>query len=133
MPRDPYVDEKFGRDVVARARDGALDKFERALAGRALGALGGLKDLEPDLLRLTPEQKHLVRLCVRVSVDQAIAEMLGYLEEAELDGLSLTMNGIDIADVSDGLSESLHTEEGWFAKYSAFGDIDEWPAQPPSP
>lgn len=130
MARDPHIEEKFGRDVVARARDGALTQLEWALAR---SAIGGLRDLESELRRLTPEQKHLVRLCARVSVDQAIAELLGYLEEAELDGLSLTMNGVHVARASDGLSASLHTEDGWFAKYSAFGDIDELPAAPPSP
>lgn len=130
MADDRHIAEKFGRGVVARARDGALTKLEWALSG---SAVGGLRDLEGELRRLTPEQKHLVRLSVRVSVDQAIAELLGYLEEAELDGLSLTMNGVDVARASDGLSFALHGEDGWFAKYSAFGDIDELPAAPPSP
>lgn len=130
MARDPHIDDKFGRNVVARARDGALTMLESALAGYPIG---GLRDLESQLRPLTPEQKHLVRLCARISVDQAIAELLGYLEEAELDGLSLTMNGVDVARASDGLSASLHTEDGWFATYSKFGDIDELPTAPPSP
>jgi len=132
MERDPNV-EKFGRDVVARARDKALQMFDAALARSAIG-VGALRPYADSLHVLTPDQRHLARICVRVCVDQAIAELLGHLDEAEaLDGLSLTMNGVDVVLKSDGLSASLHGRRGWFKLYSEFGDIDDLPAVPAPP
>lgn len=132
MERDPNV-EKLGRDIVTRARDKALRMFEAALAGSATG-VGALRPYADGLQALTPDQRHLARICVRVCVDQAIAELLGHLDEAEaLNELSLTINGVDVVLKSDGLSASLHGRRGWFKLYSEFGDIDELPAATKSP
>jgi hypothetical protein len=59
-------------------------------------------------------------------VDHALATTLHKLDEAnDLDGLQLLMDGDNVVQLSDGFSAEPYSDQGWYAKFSKFGDSSE--------
>jgi hypothetical protein len=125
MARDSNV-EKFGRAVIARARDETLDCFERFAAGENVKGDDAFRAHEAIIRTLTPEQVKTLRFWVRYCVDLSIANFLYRVEELhDLEDLELKLGGTDIVHISDGLVGSLYGNRGWFAKFSKHGKFDE--------
>lgn len=114
--------EYFGRFIVENLRDRALDHFE-ILAKRGSKA-PALQDLQAALSKLTPAQLEVARRAIRRVIDSAIHDFLFALqEEHDSSGpLEVRVNGEAVAATSDGLHGEPYSDDGWFARFSRFGD-----------
>lgn len=113
--------DAFGEFVVAKLRDAAIDHADGLLAGR--WEAPGLRALQADLRRLTPEQRVLVRRCVVAAVDSGLHDLLFALQEEHDAGgrVSVVVDGEAVAAESDGLHGEPYGGEGWFARFSKHG------------
>jgi hypothetical protein len=120
----PAVD-KSGKLIVNRLRDNAIKHFD--LLATQHYAAPGLKPLQGDLASLTKEQRNIVRRCVISSIDNALHGFLfGLVEANDADeGITVIVDGQNIAELSDGLHGEQFTDEGWIAKFGAFDESGE--------
>jgi hypothetical protein len=105
--------DDFG-NVVTGARDGALDRLEQLIDGRAKAP--GLQHLVQKLRALSGADQDLVREVVRESIDDAFHGLLFnlYMDER----IALTFDRADLKAVSDGFHGDYLTEEGWLGRFS---------------
>jgi len=117
--------DRLGQFVMTNRRDAALSYFESLAGGRWKAP--GLQQLQGELQALDEDRLQTVRRCVVSVIDHAIHDFLFALQEGEgVREVELVVDGQSVADLSDGLHGELFTEDGWLAKYSAFG-------KPPDP
>jgi hypothetical protein len=112
----PEVD-KFGQLLVTKLRDAALDFFGGLARGHWKSP--STRQLQADIAELSSEQRELVRRCVLACVDRGIHDFLFALSESHdcNGGISLVLDGRDIASLSDGLHGEPYGEDGWVAKF----------------
>ena len=118
--------ETFGEFLMLKLRDNALESFESLRKGRERAP--SLQKLQADLATLSKTQQEIVQRTLVSCLDSGLHDFLFALQERrdfEAD-ISLTVNGVDIVDEEAGQHEGIHyelfDEDGWFAKYSDFGE-----------
>ncbi len=72
-------------------------------------------------------QPTLRRQCIVSTLDDAIHDFLFALQvSCDLNrGIQVIVNGQNVAELSDGLNGEPYTEDGWYARYSSFGENGE--------
>jgi hypothetical protein len=115
----------FGRFIVKNLRDRALADF--ALLAEGHWKAPALKNLQEDLRTLSPEHLAITRRAVKRVIDSAIHDLLFALqEESDSAGrLDVRVDGRSVAEISDGLHGEPYSGEGWFARFSEFGEPPE--------
>jgi hypothetical protein len=110
--------DKFGRVLVTSLRDAALDFYDGLTCGHWKSPAA--QQLQLDLAKLSPEQVEVVRRCVVACVDSGIHDFLFALSEAHDFGTGITVvvDGKNIAELSDGLQGEPYGVKGWVAKFS---------------
>ena len=118
--KDPL--SEFGQFLMTRLRDRGIGSLDYLL--QAKWKAPSLKKIQRELQALSPAQRKLVRRAFISSFDGAIHDFLfGLQEQADLDGrIAVTVAGKNVATLSDGLQGELFTEDGWFARYSEYGE-----------
>jgi hypothetical protein len=113
--------ETFGRFLVTNLRDRGIDHLDKAIAGSWKAP--ALLALQRDLARLPLDQRTLVRRAVIDSLDVAIHDFLFALQEqSDTAGpIAVQVQGKDIAQLSDGLQGEPYGDDGWYARFSAYG------------
>ena len=116
---DPRLD-KVGEFVMTRLRDRGIDFAERLIAGAWKAP--ALADIQASVGRLSLEDQQLVREVVVESIDNAIHDFLFALDEnSGADAaVALRCDGVNAAEVSDGLHGELYREDGWVARFSKY-------------
>jgi hypothetical protein len=117
---------EFGQFLMVHLRDRGIDHFDRLLA--AHWKAPALAKIQSELQTLTPEQRALARRAFVTSLDSAIHDFLFQLQDQadSHDGhIAVTVAGQNIATMSDGLHGEPFTDEGWRARYSAYGEPPE--------
>ena len=105
----------FGEILMNRVRDEAIDDWERIIEGQ-------MKDEESVQIHksLSDKEKELIRRLVPKIVDTTLHHLLWTLEQD--DSLELLVNSgtkkENIAEISDGLTGELYTEDGWIYRFS---------------
>jgi len=116
--------DAFGKLVMVKMRDRALDDFEMMAVGHWKAP--SRRKLQGALAKLDAKQKDVVRRTVRAAVDTAIHDFLFALQEAgDAKEIAVVIGGKDIASLSDGLQGEPFGEDGWQARFSAFGQAPE--------
>ena len=110
--------DDFGQLVTA-ARDGALDRLEWLFDGRARAP--ALQQLSANMRAMCDQDRDIVRLAVRESVDDAIHGLLFALYSD--DRVGLVFDGVDLRQTSDGLHGDYVTEHGWQGRFSKYPPI----------
>ncbi|MCE2573745.1 hypothetical protein [Motilimonas eburnea] len=110
--------EKFGKLISQELRDKALNRYLDLESGRLKSP--SMRELMSKLSGFSSDQKELVRKLLTECIDTGIHDFLFALEE-ENEEIKVTINGHDIAKESDGLSGEIYTDDGWFEKYSEYG------------
>ena len=110
--------EKLGKLISQELRDKALNRYLDLESGRLKSP--STQELMSKLSEFSSDQKELVRKLLTECIDTGIHDFLFALEE-ENEEIKVTVNGHDIANESDGLSGEIYTEDGWFEKYSEYG------------
>ncbi|MGQ0531326.1 MAG: hypothetical protein ACT4OF_01370, partial [Caulobacteraceae bacterium] len=105
--------DRFG-ELVAAARDSALDQFERLLSGAAKAP--SLQALSAKLDAFDAEQHQVIREAVRDAVDCAFHDLLFTLHSD--DRVSLVFTDVDLKETSDGLHGDYVSEFGWVGRFS---------------
>jgi hypothetical protein len=115
----------FGQFVVENLRDRALENFE--LMTRRHWKAPALQNLQNALAGLPEEHQAVCRRVVRRVIDSAIHDLLFAVQEQhETSGrLTVEVDGRSVAELSDGLQGEPYTEEGWYARFSRFGNAQE--------
>lgn len=83
-----------------------------------------LQELQASLAVMEEEQRSLLKTAFIKSLESGIHDFLFALQEETDTGgqVQVTVNGENVAKLSDGLQGELFTEDGWFSKYSAHGE-----------
>ena len=114
-----------GKFIMKHFRDNALSKLDALLEGKLKAP--GLLELQRSIASLENEEKETLKKACMESVDSGLHDFLFALQEAtdNNDDIKLLVNGRNIAELSDGLQGELFTEDGWFSKFSAYGETSE--------
>lgn len=114
--------DKFGRFIVENMRDKGIDNYDKLAKG--LWKTPSLQSLQEDLKQFDENQLSIIRQCVGSSIDTAIHDFLFALQEStDLgQGIEVIVDKTNIAELSDGLHGEPFGEDGWYAKYSAYGE-----------
>lgn len=117
--------DHFGGFVTTHLRDAARNECERLLRGEIRAP--GLQALQAALAAFAPEQRDVARRLVDACLTAAIHEFLLTLQEQEeFEGrIRVTVDGRDVAAASDGLHGEIFSPDGWFARFSAYGEPPE--------
>jgi hypothetical protein len=109
--------DKFGQLLVVNLRDAALDFLEGLVRGHWKAP--STQQLQEDVAKLSPEQIDVVRRSVVACLDCGIHDFLFSLVEAHdfKRGIAITVDGKNIAELSDGLHGEAYGEDGWVAKF----------------
>lgn len=111
--------DEFGQLISRSLRDQALERC-MDIIGRKVKSKECI-EINDSLSSLTDEQISVVKRLVTRCVDTGIHGFLYALDEKQ-DELSVLINGKDIVKESDGLNGELFSDDGWFAKYSKYGE-----------
>ena len=122
MP-DPTALEKFGAFMVIKLRDRAIENHLRLQAGQWKSP--ALQALQAEVVVLPPETKDLMLRVVVEAIDAAMHDLLFAFQEAHdrREGIVVSVDGSDIAEVSDGLQGEPYGPDGWVATFSAFPEL----------
>ncbi|MGF1689578.1 hypothetical protein L4C36_23500 [Photobacterium japonica] len=109
----------FGQLIAKDLRDSALERCldilqEKVKSKDCLDIHNGLSDL-------SDEQLSVVRRLVTHCIDTGIHDFLFAVDELQ-DEMPVSVNAEEIAKESDGLQGEIFTDDGWFAKYSKYGE-----------
>jgi hypothetical protein len=120
MRLGPQAD-RFGAFVIASFRDEALDFFDGLARGHWKSTR--VQELQAALTAMTPEQRAVVRRCVLASIDAGLHEFLFALTEGhDREGsISVLVEGLNVANQSDGLHGELYGDSGWLVRHSKHG------------
>lgn len=112
----------FGRFVMENLRDAGLSHYDMLAAGSWKAP--GLRRLQEEVAALTDAERAVVRRCVQDALDSAIHDFLFAVQEAHDagKGISILMDGENVAGLSDGLHGEPFTSDGWQARFSKFGE-----------
>jgi hypothetical protein len=129
--------ERFGRDVVVNARDRVLEEYDLWLASAPRRkprpqAAPEVQQRDADdkaIATLPAELQALIRRVAVRSVDGAIHHMLWRLsQEFDFDKATLTFDGVEVLGACEeamawnGIYWGIYTDEGWYARFSKFGE-----------
>ena len=114
--------DTFGDFIIKNLWDSSIDRLDSLLEGKM--KTPALQELQASLAGMNEEQKSLLRIAFIKSLELGIHDFLFALqEEADNNGeVHVTVNGENVAKLSDGLQGELFSEDGWFSKYSAHGE-----------
>lgn len=111
----------FGRLLTTQLRDEGIDFAQMAIAAKWKAP--SLQALQQELLRLAPEHRQTVVACVRAAIDHGIHEFLvGLQAHCDNGELAILHKGVDIASDSDGLQGEPFTSDGWYSRFSKYGE-----------
>lgn len=115
----------FGQLVALRLRDPAVEGFENFCKGNIKAP--ALLDLQKEVQALSPEVQSIVHRCLISAIDGAIHDFLFSLQEGECGthSIEVAVGGESVSELSDGLHGEIFGDEGWFAKFSAYGQPPE--------
>lgn len=110
----------FGEFLMEELRDKIIKRFDMIDAG--LLKSPSTQQLIQDYKQFNKDHKEIIKRVLINSVDSGLHDFLFKIqEEQDMNGrIKVKVNGIDIAEVSDGLHGELFTEDGWIQKYSKY-------------
>jgi hypothetical protein len=120
--KDEELLAEAGRRIISFVRDHVIDQYDRTERGEMRAA--HFRALHVDLERFTESERARIREVVVHAVDATLATFLWMCEGREGFWLDTSIEGTgsrNLAEISDGLSGELWTEDGWIAKFSRFG------------
>ena len=114
--------DKFGKFIVKNMRDKGIDNYDKLVKG--IWKTPFLQALQEDLRQFDEKQLSIIRQCIGSSIDTAIHDFLFAMQEsADLgQGVEIIVDKTNIVEISDGLHGEPFGEDGWYAKYSTYGD-----------
>lgn len=120
----PTPVDAFGM-MIMEMRDRGISFYDMLAEGKWKAP--ALQALQQDLASLSPETRETTRKCVVRTLENAIHDFLFALQEAHdrNSGLAVTVDGVDVAEKSDGLQGEPYGRNGWIAKFSRYPEVTE--------
>jgi hypothetical protein len=117
--------DKFGEFIVKHCRDKGIFYAEGLLKNHWKSP--SKKKLQSHLSKLSKADKAAFLKAIISTIDTSIHDFLFAIQENSGNdgGIKITVDGKDIAAISDGLHGEAFSEEGWYAKYSNYGESKE--------
>jgi hypothetical protein len=125
MTTDRETLDKLGRFLMSNLRDSGIDFIDGLAEGRWKAPV--LLPLQADVVALPEETRRLMRRAFVAGIDGAIHDFLFKLTETadfEQD-IQLVVDGRDVVPLSDGLHGEPFGEDGWQARFSRYGEVEE--------
>lgn len=126
MASDTEALDHFGRFITHHLRDAVIRHFDQLVVAhwKAPGVLA----LQAALAALPPEHLAIARRAVVSATDAAVHDFLFQLQEQATFGnrIRVAVDGVDVVAASDGIHGEAYSSDGWYARFSAFGE-------PPNP
>ena len=110
---------EFGKILITEVRDGTIDSMNKMIDGTMKGTTAKL--IRKKIAILNNEQIEILKWLIPEIVDFSLDSML-FMFEGHPD-LQLVFQGVDLKEVSDGLSGELYTEDGWIQKFSEYDEL----------
>ena len=111
--------DEFGKILITEVRDGTIDSMNKMIDGTMKGTIAKL--IRKKIAILNNEQIEILKWLIPEIVDFSLDSML-FMFEGHPD-LQLVFQGVDLKEVSDGLSGELYTEDGWIQKFSEYDEL----------
>jgi hypothetical protein len=109
----------FGNLFIKSVRDNSLFVLEGVIDGHMKSSID--KEMHEQISKMSNNDILLLKEMAYRMVDLCLHNTLYMLEENQSWRLSSEEEGIsNIADLSDGLSGELYTEDGWIRRYSQY-------------
>jgi hypothetical protein len=117
--------DHFGRFITKHLRDAMIEHFDSLAA--SYWKAPGLQALQGALALVPHEHIEIVRRAVIAAADSTVHDFLFKLQEqADFENrIQVTVDGIDVVAVSDGIHGEAYSDEGWYARFSSFGKPSE--------
>lgn len=113
--------DEFGELIIKDVRDEQIFKHDAALSSALKSKHANW--MRENLKDFTPRQLDVLRKIVVRSIDGTIQNFLWTFEQNKkitIDGRLLSEQIINIAELSDGLSGELYSEDGWIFRFSRY-------------
>ena len=110
---------EFGKILITEVRDGTIDSMNKMIDGTMKGTIAKL--IRKKISILDKEQIEVLKWLIPEIVDFSLDSML-FMFEGHPD-LQLVFQGVDLKEVSDGLSGELYTEDGWIQKFNEYDEL----------
>ena len=111
--------DEFGKILIKEVRDNVIDAMNERIDGERKGITAQL--IQKKIAILNNEQIEILKWLIPEIVDFSLDSML-FMFEGHPD-LQLVFQGVDLKEVSDGLSGELYTEDGWIQKFSKYDEL----------
>jgi len=112
--------DKFGRIIAEDLRDSILNRYLDIETRHVIPEVQ--KRFSDELNEFNKEQKQFIRSLITAIVTSGIHDFLFALEEKR-EGIQVLIDGVDLADASDGLQGEIFTEDGWFERFSQHKEV----------
>ena len=112
--------DKFGKFIVENLRDKGIDFGEKLLTSKWKAP--ALQNIQTELNNLSDSQKDIVKQAIISSIDTAMHDFLFALQE--VNDVKILVDGENIVGLSDGIHGEAYSDEGWYARYSKFKNIE---------
>lgn len=112
--------DAFGKFLMEYLRDAALTNYDNL--ARGLRKASALEELTSYMASLSEPEREIIRRCLIASLDSGIHDFLYHLVlETDNEGrVQVTVDGVNVVPLSDGLQGEPFGKRGWIAKYSSF-------------
>ncbi len=111
--------DEFGKILIKEVRDNVINAMNERIDGERKGITAQL--IQKKIAILNNEQIEILKWLIPEIVDFSLDSML-FMFEGHPD-LQLVFQGVDLKEVSDGLSGELYTEDGWIQKFSKYDEL----------
>jgi len=119
MSDDKQALDFFGKVLMSRIRDEAIDHWERIFQGK-MNDEDSQKVFE-ELRFFNPKQVQFIIDLLPKIVDTTLHHLLWTIEQEEDINILVKLEEdkyLDIRQISDGLAGELYTEDGWISRFS---------------
>jgi hypothetical protein len=112
--------DKFGKFIVENLRDKGINFGELLLNGEWKAP--ALQNLQNELSKLSTHQKEIVKQAIISAFDSATHDFLLAVHARE--DIQIKVDGENIVELSDGIHGEPYSEDGWYARFSKYKNIE---------
>lgn len=122
MKNEAELLDRFGEFLVKNLRDKAIRHFDFISEQRWKAP--ALQRLQSEFKQFSPEQVSLIRECLISSIDSSIHDFLFAIQELSdfEDDIQVLVEGRNIVKLSEMLHGEISLDDGWFARFSDYGE-----------
>jgi hypothetical protein len=120
MSDDKQALDFFGKVLMSKIRDEAIDDWERIFQGKMNDDES--KKVFEELKSFNPKQVQFIIDLLPKIVDTTLHHLLWTLEQEEDINVLVKLEEnkyLNIREISDGLTGELYTEDGWISRFSS--------------